>query len=326
MKIFVTGATGFIGRHLVRRLLESRHDLCCLVRKINPAITDLERQGVTVCTGDVTDKPSILRGMNGCDRVFHLAGLYSFWDPRKQNFSKVNIEGTRNVMEAVLETGASKVIHVSTVGIFGKPADSPFREDSQPGSVRFCDYFETKYQGDRIVWDLHSKQKLPVVVVYPAAVLGPGDSKATGQYITRLIDRRMPATAFTDSVMTFVHVRDVVEVICRAAEKENNIGERYIAGTQRLSFGELNRMVSEISGVPSPKLRLPGFLTMVNAAFLTGIANMIKKPPPWGMSLDQMRVMRAGFRADGSKAVRELCISYTPIRVAIEEAIASYRA
>jgi hypothetical protein len=84
-------------------------------------------------------------------------------------------------------------------------------------------------------------------------------------------------------------------------------------------------MVSEISGVPLPKLRLPGTLTMVNAALLTGLANVIKKPPPWGMSTDQMRAMREGFRADGSKAERELCVSYTPIRVAIEEAIASYR-
>ena len=325
MKIFVTGATGFIGSHLVKRLLQSRHELFCLVRKISPAIAELERQGVTTCLGDVTDKPSILRGMRGCDRVFHLAGLYSFWEPRKQDFREVNIDGTRNVMEAVLETGASKVVHVSSVVIYGKPADSPFTEDSPPGPVRFSEYSETKYQGDRIVWELHDKRKLPVVAVYPAAVLGPGDLQATGKYILALLQRRMPATAFTDSELTFVHVRDVVEIISRAAEKENNVGERYIAGNQRLSFGELNRMVSEISGVPVPKLQLPGFLTMVNAALLTGVANIIKKPPPWGMSMDQMRVMREGFRADGSKARRDLCIEYTPIRVALEEAITSYR-
>lgn len=325
MKIFVTGATGFIGSHLVKRLLQSKHELCCLVRKISPAVVDLERLGVDVCLGDITDKPSIIRGMKGCTRVFHLAGLYSFWEPRKHDFREVNIGGSRNVMEAVLETGVSKVVHVSTVGIFGRPVDSPFREDTPPGPVRFGEYFKTKYEGDRIVWDLYRREQLPVVVVYPAAVLGPGDHQATGKYIMSLIRRRMPATAFTGSVLTFVHVRDVVEVICRAAEKENNIGERYIAGNQRLSFGELNRMVSEISGIPVPKLQLPGFLTMVNAVLLTGLANVIKRPPPWGMSLDQMKVMREGFQADGSKAERDLCIEYTPIRVALEEAIASYR-
>ncbi len=326
MKIFVTGATGFIGSHLVDRLLQSRHELRCLVRKVSPASAELERRGATICPGDVTDKSSILRGMRGCERVFHLAGVYSFWEPRKEDFRNINVEGTRNVMEAVLEIGASKVLHVSTVGIFGHPAESPFSENTPPGSVRFSEYFETKYQGERIVWDLYSRKKLPVVVVYPAAVLGPGDLKTTGQYIMSLIRRRMPVAAFTDSVLTFVHVRDVVEVICRAAEKPDNIGERYIAGNQRFSFGELNRMVGEISGVPPPRMRLPGFLTMANAAVLTRIANVIKRPPPWGLSVDQIKVMREGFRADGSKAERELCISYTPIRVALEEAIASYRA
>ncbi|MEK9139010.1 MAG: NAD-dependent epimerase/dehydratase family protein, partial [Bacteroidota bacterium] len=175
------------------------------------------------------------------------------------------------------------------------------------------------------VWELYKKKRLPVVVVYPSAVVGPGDPKATGQYIMNLIRRRLPATVFNDAVMTFVHVKDVAEVIVRAAEKQNNFGEKYFIGKHRMSFREINKMVSEISGVPLPKLRLPDSLTMVNATLLTGLASIINKPPPWGMSTDQMRVMREGFRVDGSKTERELCISYTPIRVALEEAIASYR-
>ena len=325
MRTFITGATGFIGGYLVKRMLQSKHELCCLVRKINETSYQLKQQGVTICLGDITDKPSILRGMKDCDCVIHLAGLYSYWEPKKDAFAKVNIEGTRNVMECVLETGASKVVHVSSVVIFGKPTDSPFTEESLPGPTRFSEYSNTKYEAERIVWDLYNKKKLPVVVVYPSAVLGAGDPQATGKYIMNLIRRRMPATVFDDRVLTFVHVNDVAEVIVRAAEKENNIGERYIAGNQRLSFREINQMVSGISGVPLPKLHLPDALAMVNAAILTGLAGVIKKPPPWGMSTDQISVMREGFRADGSKAERELCISYTPIRMALEEAIASYQ-
>lgn len=118
----------------------------------------------------------------------------------------------------------------------------------------------------------------------------------------------------------------MAEVIVRAIEKEGNIGEKYFAGCQPLTLREFNTLVSEISGVASPKLALPGWMVMMNAALLTGIADVIKKPPPWGMSVDQMKTMQQGFEADGSKAARELGITYTPIRDAIEEAIVSYQA
>jgi dihydroflavonol-4-reductase len=325
MRTFVTGGTGFIGTHLVRRLLQAGHETHCLIRKPTQPAQQLKELGSTLVPGDVTDKASVLPGMRDCEWVFHLAGLYSFWEPSKQAFTEVNVKGTRNVMECALETGVSKVVHVSTVVTYGKPTDCPFTEKSEIGPVRFSEYSRTKYEGDQIVWRLHKEKGLPVVFMYPSAVLGPGDPKATGQYIANLINRRLPARVFEDAVMTFVHVRDVAEVIARAAEKEDNIGERYFVGKCRMSFREINEMVSEISGVSLPKLRLANPLVMMNAVLLTGLANLIKKPPPWGMSTDQMRVMREGFSVDGSKVEKELCIDYTPIRIAIEEAIASYR-
>jgi dihydroflavonol-4-reductase len=323
MRTFVTGATGFIGTHLVRRLLQAGHEIRCLIRRPTQPAQQLKELGATLVPGDVIDKASVIRGMSGCQWVFHLAGLYSFWEPDKRAFTDVNVKGTRNVMECALETGVSKVVHVSTVVTYGKPTDCPFTEKSEVGPVRFSEYSKTKYEGDQIVWKLHKEKGLPVVFVYPGAVLGPGDPKATGQYIANLINRRLPARVFEDAVMTFVHVKDVAEVIARAAEKEDNIGERYFVGRCRMSFREINEMVSEISGVSLPKLRLPNPLVMMNAVLLTGLANLIKKPPPWGMSTDQMRIMREGFIVDGSKVERELCIDYAPIRIAIEEAIAS---
>jgi len=325
MKIFITGATGFVGGHLIKRLSQTQHEFYCLVRKISRVSRKLTELGAKLVLGDVTDKTSVLRGMEDCDWVFHLAGLYSFWEPDNRVFKEINIDGTRNVMESALEAKISKVVHVSTVGIYGKPTDSPFTEESDVGPERFCDYFQTKYEGDLTVWDLYKTKGLPVVLVYPSAVIGAGDTKATGQYIMNLIRRRLPATVFNDSVFTFVHVKDVAEVIFRAAEKEGNIGEKYLAGKETRSFREINQFVSEISGVPLPKLSLPNSLTMINAALFTKLANLIKKQPPWGMSLNQMRVMREGFRVDGSKAERELGLIYTPIRIALEEAIASYK-
>ncbi|MGB5529429.1 MAG: hypothetical protein WBQ32_05615, partial [Ignavibacteriaceae bacterium] len=141
--------------------------------------------------------------------------------------------------------------------------------------------------------------------------------------IKDLISRKLPATVFSNHTFSFVYVKDVAQAILNALEKENNIGEKYLVGNNRYTWKELNKMISEISGVPLPKLSMPDFITMMNAYMLTGIADLIKKPPLWGMAIDQMKVMKAGFSVDGSKAERELGIKYTPIRVALEEAINS---
>jgi dihydroflavonol-4-reductase len=325
MKTFITGATGFIGLNVVKRLVQSKHEISCLARKQGPATEQLKLLGANLIIGDVTDKESILRGMKGSDWVIHLAGLYSFWEPNNQVFEDVNITGTRNVFECALETVVSKCVHLSAIGIYGKPVDSPFKESSEVGPIRFSKYSQTKFEGDQIVWELYKKQGLPVVVIYPGIAIGSGDPKASGKYIIDLLRCCLPATVLNKSILTFVYVKDIAEVVVRAIEKEGNIGQKYIAGNQTLSLREFNQMVSEISGVPLPKLRLPDSLTMISAALLTILANVIKKAPPWGMSTDQMRVMREGFKADGSKAGRELGIRYTPIRTALEETIASYQ-
>jgi len=322
MKIFITGATGFIGTHLVRRLAQTEHKLYCLVRKTSD-IGELKKLGATIIYGDVTDKDSLLSGMKGCDWLANLANVYSFWEPDKRVYKRVNVEGTRNVLDCALETGISKVVHVSSVVSYGKPEDSPFTEESPAGPVRFSQYAQTKYEGDLVAWEFYEKKRLPLLMVYPGAVLGPGDPKATGKYIDDLLHRRLPARVLEDSVMTWVHVRDVAEAIVRALEKQNNNGKKYLVGNNRFSFGEINRMVSDISGVRLPRFRLPSPLVKLNAFILTLIADIIKKPPLWGLSTDQIRTMRHGFRFDGSKAEKELGISYTSIRQALKEAIES---
>jgi len=322
LRILITGATGFIGRHLVERLARTDHELSCLVRDAGRA-EDLTRFGVSLVRGDVTDRESVLEAVRPCDWVINLANLYSMWEPDKRVYTTVNVGGTRNVMECSLESGVSKVVHVSTAGIYGNPSDRPFTEESEIGPTRFSEYARTKFLADFIAWDLHEKRGLPLVVIYPGAVLGPGDTKPTGRYIEDLIRGRMPVTVFKDSVMTYVHVKDVAEAIVRAAEKEDNVGEKYLVGKHRLSFAELNEMISEVSGAPLPKVNLPDKVTALTAALLTRLSEITKRPPPWGMSADQAGMAEAGFEFDGRKAEKDLGISYTPIRVAIQETVES---
>lgn len=321
MRIFVTGGTGFVGTQLVQRLHNTPHELVCLARDPDKAQAARDA-GATIAVGDLTDKASLVDGMRGCDWVASVASLYEFWVPDRRAYTEVNVNGTRNVMEAALETGVSKVVHVSTAAVYGN-ATWPIAESSAPGPKCPSEYIRSKRAGDRAAWELYENRQLPLVVVYPGGVLGPNDPKAAGQYIRNYINGEMPAQVLTKSVFPWVHVRDVAEGIVRALEKEGNVGERYLLVAENLTFGEINIVLSEISGTRQPRLTLPDWMTIFGALCATGVADITKKPPMLDMAVDQMRLMKQGFEVDGSKATRELGVVYTPIRTALEEAVAS---
>lgn len=323
MKIFITGGTGFIGKATINKIDKTKHQLKLLVRRTSDT-SFLNDAKVELIEGELNDRNSLLYGIKDCDSVINIAAHYSFWEPDNSVYTKVNVEGTKNVMECALECGVQKFVHISTAGIYGKPEIEPFTEESKVGPVQFSEYFRTKYEGDKIGWNLFEKKGLPLVMIYPVAVLGAGDPKASGQYIHHLIKKKLPATIFNNKTFSFVYVKDVAHAIVNALEKENNIGQKYIVGNSRYTWREINKMISELSGVTLPKLSLPDFMTMFNAYFLTGVANLIKKPPLWGMAIDQIKVMKAGFNVDGSKAERELGIKYTPIEVPLKEEIDTF--
>jgi len=324
MKAFLTGGTGFIGSRVVTRLAEAGHDLRCLVRS-TPSAGPAAGPGIHHIQGSLSDRAALREGMAGCDCVIHLAAAYSFWLANRRAFREVNVEGTRGVMECALETGVPKVVMVSTVVTYGHRAEVPVTEETPVGPARFSEYARTKYEGERIAWNLHESRGLPLVTVYPGAVLGPCDPKPTGDYIQALICGRMPARILEEATFPFVHVGDVAAAIVRAAERPGNVGAKYFLVGENLTFGQINRMISEISNVPLPAVRLPTPLVVAMAALLTRVAGLTKKPPAWGLSADQVGTMRAGTIFSGAKAERELGIRYTPIRQAIKEAVASYR-
>jgi len=322
MKVLVTGGTGFIGKHVLFRLKKTGHSIRCLVRKTSDTSIP-EKAGAEIITGDVTDRASVKQAVSGTDAVIHLANIYEFWIPHKKDYYAVNVEGTRNVLEESLDANISKVIHVCTLGAYGVPEDKPFTEESVPAKKRTSLYFETKYQGSQIAWKLHAEKDLPLVMVYPSAVTGPGDNKPSGRYVHGMAKGKMPAQVFLKSVLTWVDVRDVAEVIVRALEKEGNIGEKYFVGAEMLSFAEFNKYISNASGVSLPRIKMPSWMAMMNGACLTFLADIFKIPPMLGMSSDQMRTMKYGFSADCSKVSRELDIQYMSISKSLEDTIAA---
>ena len=164
------------------------------------------------------------------------------------------------------------------------------------------------------------------MVLYPGIVLGAGDDKASGHYIKDIIRKRVPSTIFHNAPATYVYVEDVVDAMLSAAEKPETVGQRYLIGKHTLNGRDYANLISEVSGVPLPIFRLPDWIVMTAAYLLTGISAISRRPPLWGLSIDAGHTLRNGFWIDGGKAEKELGITYSPVREALAEAIASYRA
>jgi len=323
MKILITGGTGFIGSELLKRLSSTSHELVGLARSARSADT-LRSLGVQVVRGDVTNKASLISGMRGCDWVVNLANFYEFWNKDTHTFDNVNVEGTRNVLEAAREAGVIKMIHVSTIAAYGN-ARWPITESTPFGDRTPGHYARTKRAGEVIAREYYTKFSFPVVIVSPGGVLGPNDPKPSGRYLSNLVYGKMPAQVLPDSPFPFVHVRNVADVIIRALGKENNQGEKYLVVAENPTFREINKMVSAIAGICLPRLTLPAPLVLAGAYGATFLADLTGKPPMLDMSVEQIRMMKRGMKVDGSKAARELGISYTPIRDALEEMISSLK-
>jgi len=310
MRIFITGGTGYIGSHLVRRLASGGHELVCLVAE---GAHDLAAHGARLVVGEVTDHAAVAQAMRGCDRVIHLASLHSFWERDPRRWADVNVTGTRVVMEAALEERVRRVVHVSTALVYGHPPDDLFTEESEPGPELYSEFARTRRDGDRVVWAMQRELGLPVVVLQPGIVLGPGHpDDAVGALVTALAEHDLPAAPFADVPLTVVHVRDVAEAIVRALDAPGVVGQAYLLGTGVARLGDL-------AGAAAPP-RVPDALAMATAHVLTGLAALTGRPPRWGLSSDHARTLREGLRFDGSKAERELGLSYTPIADAVREA------
>jgi dihydroflavonol-4-reductase len=324
MRIFLTGATGFIGTHIVHCLAQAGHQLRCLVRPTSRR-AHLTEVGAEIVVGDVTDPAAVRAGITGCDAVVHAAGAYAMWQPDPAIFSRVNIDGTRNVMEAALAAGVSRALNISTVAVYGRPKEWPFREDSLPGPRFLSEYGRTKAIADQIAWDC-ARRGLQLTALYPGIVLGAGDRKASGQYIQDIIHRRCPSTIYHYGWGMYVSVRDVALAIERALALPQAIGQKYLLGGTALTGRSYAQLISEVSGVPLPPIRFPDWVVTAAAYLLTWRANLFThRPPPWGLAIDAAHTLHTGFYFDGSKAERELGFTYAPIRQALVEAIASYQ-
>jgi dihydroflavonol-4-reductase len=317
--ILVLGASGFIGASVIQELTKKDYKIHCFVRetsdlsylkKINP---DLEYH-----SGDILDKDTLIEPMKKCGLIINCAGLNSFWESKNRRYRDINIKGTINIMDVADAVNVEKIIHISTIMAYGFPDEVPFNEKSKPGT-HMSKYAKTKCLGDSYAWQLYKDKHLPLVTVYLAAVLGSGDPKDVMK-IGMFLDKKVNVMLNTDNRFTYVYNKDAARAIVKAAEKENNIGEKYLIGNQRLTTGEYIELISNISGIQGPKRTIGKSITLF-LAFISSLASKITKKPPL-LPFDLMRTQfRGSLLFDATKSEKELDMSYTSIAVAMEEEI-----
>lgn len=316
-KTLVTGGTGFIGRAVVVELLAKGREVRVLARHPE-ALADLQ---VEVARGDLVNPASLTSAVRGCDRVFHVAADYRLWVPDPEVMYAANVQGTRDLMAAAAEAGVARVVYTSTVGALGNPGDGTPGTEKTP--VTLADmvghYKRSKFLAEQVVLD-YARQGLPVVLVHPSAPVGPGDSRPTptGQIIVDYLKGRMPA--YLETGLNLVHVRDVAKGHLLAEEK-GRLGEKYILGNQNLSLSEIFQLLAEITGIPAPKVRLPYWpilaLSYLNEFWATHVSH---KPPR--MPVAGVKMAQKFMYFNSSKAIRELGLPQTPVRQALQEAVA----
>lgn len=327
MKAFVTGANGFLGSFLCRQLVDRGVEVRGLVRAGSDKRL-LDGVDLDLIEGDLLDRRALDRGMEGCEQVYHTAAAVRFFVRDAREMWRTNVDGTRNVLEAARQAKVQRLVHTSTVAFLERSSSSsngvsPSNGDaiSANGSSVLGAYALSKLEAEQLVLAAAS-EGFPAVVCSPCGPVGPGDFRPSpvGKVILQFLRKKIPA--YTDSGLNVVDVRDVANGHVLAADK-GTIGERYVLGGENLSLIDFFRLLSDVSGIPAPKIRLP-YAVALAAGFFGEIVGRISGREPLAC-LDSVRSSKQPHYFLSDKAERELGYTTKSVRTSLEEEVAWYR-
>ena len=322
MKVLVTGATGFIGGNVARALVTRGHQVKALVRPDSSSL-NIDDTGIETALGDVRDRASVARALEGCQGVVHCAALYTFWSRDPRLTYEVNVAGTRTVLDEALRAGVGRCVHTSTVSTIGIPHGGLGTEADHPLERDLVGHYKrSKHQAEVEAMRL-AQQGLPVVVVNPTYPVGPWDVKPTptGRVVLDYMMGRIPA--YINTGMNLVDVEDVAEGHALALEK-GVPGERYLLGNQNMTLGAMFGLLEGITGRRAPKLRLPLWMAL-GAGYVDELVEgrMLGRKPR--IPLEGVKVSRKPMYVSCEKAVRELGLAQSPVQGALEKAVKWFR-
>jgi len=319
MKLFITGATGFVGSHVARALAAQGADLRLLVRPTS-RLDNISALRAETATGDLRDPESLKKAMAGCEFVFHVAADYRLWVRDPDQMYRSNVEGTRAIIRAAHESGARRVIYTSSVATMGFTREGHIAGEDSPVSIREMvgHYKRSKFMAEQIALEAGS-HGANVVVVNPTTPIGEYDIKPTptGRIVVDFLKRKFPA--YVDTGLNLVDVKEVARGHLLAMEKARP-GERYILGGQNLSLKQILDKLSELTGLPSPTMKVPHAVAMGFAVFDQFFTGMIMDKEPRA-TIDAVKMGRKKMFASSSKAEHELGYKVLPVEDALRRAI-----
>ncbi len=322
MKALVTGATGFVGGAVVRALVNTGVDVRVLARA-GADLQNIQNLAVERVEGDLRDPASLRTSLTGCRQLYHVAAHYALWAKDPSIFYDINVTGTKNLLEAARDVSVERIVYCSTIGAIGLPPGGGLGTEETPVSLEQMagHYKRSKYLAEQEVMKL-AKAGLPVVIVNPSAPVGAGDVKPTptGQVIVDFMKGRMPA--YIETGMNIVDVDDVAAGHLLAMEK-GRIGERYILGNKNLMLREVFEILSGLTGVKAPTIKLPRLAILPLAYANQWIANLTGQAPR--IPLEGVKMAKYKMHYDCTKAIRELGIPHTPPEVALGKAVRWFR-
>jgi len=322
MTTLVTGASGFLGSHVARQLVARGDVVRVLMRpsSTNRAIADLSLEYVT---GDLRDPASLDRAMKGVKRVFHVAADYRLWAKRKQDIYDSNVGGTKNVLEAAERAGIERLIYTSTVATIAvdRPQFPNEFTDSKLEEM-IGHYKRSKWMAEQEVLRV-AKAGAPIVVVMPTTPVGPWDWKPTptGKIIVDFLNGKMPG--YVETGLNFVGVEECAAGHLLVAEK-GKPGERYLLGGENLTLKQMLDVLSKITGLPAPRLKIPHGLALGVAYANTIFSRLIGREP--GIPVEGVKIAQHKMFVDCSRAQRELGFKPGPVAAALERAVRWYEA
>ena len=322
MSILVTGATGFIGSQITRQLVEKGEDVRVLLRNTSNTanIKDLEVEKVY---GDILDKDSLKSAIKGCNTLYHTAGYVSFKKSDYDKMNNINVNGSRNILSAAKEEGVGRVLFTSSVAALGPSKPGELIDENN--EFRIFDenigYINSKYLAEKIALEF-SKEGLPVTILNPSVVIGPGDIYLSSSgSVLWYCKKKFPG--YMDGTLNLVDVEDVARGHLLAEEK-GKVGERYILGNANLTVKEYFDLLEKITGIKSPGMKIPYWFAY-GAAFVVERIVGMSFPNFSTMDVDSVKLSRLCWHVDCSKAQKELGYKTKPIEETIKNTVEWFR-
>jgi dihydroflavonol-4-reductase len=306
-RVFVTGASGFIGGALATRLLERGDEVVGLARS-DAAAEKVAARSAEVARGDLLDEDSIAAGMAGCEAAFHVAGVNSHCPPDPGMLLRVNVGGAEAAVRAAARAGIGRMVYTSSAAALGEPEGTVGTEDCTHRGSYLSVYDRSKHEGERAVFAAAAETGVEVVAVNPSSVQGPPRTGGNGGLIIAYLNGKLPA--FVDTQVSLVDVQDCIEGHLLAAERGQS-ARRYVLNGATLHSLEALEIVSELSGVRERVRMIPRPVARAAVA-MAEIAYRLRGKTP-SVCRARVRTILHGHRYDGSRATRELGLEYTPV-------------